>query len=334
MKPWHYSERLGVLTPEQLQAGLDHFNLGRLLDARPASGGLFGQNVLLTSTAGAFVLRGHPHRHPQLGGQLGQEHYFAHLLHERTDVPVPWPYLIDPITDIFGWDYAILPRLPGLALSDPDVQRQLTAQDRLDIATALGDTLGRLQALTWDAPGVYDERAGEFVPHTISHADWIAGRVREVLAAGRAASPATTERDVAWVEEVLTSARDALSLPFQPAYVHLDYTESNVLAERHAGAWRISGVVDLHTSEASDGEMDLARAVAFYAPRDPGLLDAFLRSYFARRPPRPGLQVRFGVYTLLERLLIWEYGQRNRIWFDAGTMLREWAEPFTSRAVL
>ncbi|MBI2759933.1 MAG: hypothetical protein HYX51_00705, partial [Chloroflexi bacterium] len=49
MNPRQYSERLGVLTPEQLQAALDRFNLGRLLDARPATGGLFGQNVLLTS---------------------------------------------------------------------------------------------------------------------------------------------------------------------------------------------------------------------------------------------------------------------------------------------
>lgn len=330
MNPRQYSERLGVLTPEQLQAALDRFNLGRLLDARPATGGLFGQNVLLTSTEGAFVLRGHPH----LGGQLERERYFARLLHDTTDVPAPWPYLIDPSTDTFGWDYAIMPHLLGLALSDRDIHRQLTAQDRLDIAAALGDTLGRLQALTWDAPGVYDERANGFVPHTISHADWIAGRVGAVLAAARAASPATTEHDVAWVQDLLDRARDALNVPFRPAYVHLDYTEANVLAEQAAGAWRVSGVVDLMTSEASDGEMDLSRAVASYAPRGSGLLEAFLGSYVARRPPRRGFEARFSVYTLLERLLIWEYGQRNRVWFDAGTTLREWAEPYTSRAVL
>jgi hypothetical protein len=154
-----------------------------------------------------------------------------------------------------------------------------------------------------------------------------------LLAAGRAASPATTDHDVAWVEELLDRARDALNVPFRAAYVHLDYTEANVLAEQATGAWRVSGVVDLMTSEASDGEMDLARAVAYYAPRGRGLLDAFLGSYFARRPPRPGFETRFGVYTLLERLLIWEYGQRHGIWFDAGTTLREWAEPYTSRAV-
>jgi hygromycin-B 7''-O-kinase len=140
MNPQKYSERLGVLTREQLQAALDRFSLGRLLDARPASGGLFGQNVLLTSTEGAFVLRGHPH----LSRQLDRECYFARRLHETTDVPVPWPYLIDPTTDTFGWAYAIMPRLPGLALSDRDVHRQLSAQDQLAIAAALGHTIGRL----------------------------------------------------------------------------------------------------------------------------------------------------------------------------------------------
>ena len=50
-----YSQRLGVLTAEQLQAALDRFDLGGLIDARPAPGGLFGQNVLLTSTKGAHA---------------------------------------------------------------------------------------------------------------------------------------------------------------------------------------------------------------------------------------------------------------------------------------
>lgn len=44
-----YSQRLGMLSTQQLQTALDRFQLGN-----------FGQNVFLTSTQGAFVLRGNP----------------------------------------------------------------------------------------------------------------------------------------------------------------------------------------------------------------------------------------------------------------------------------
>jgi hypothetical protein len=32
---------------------------------------------------------------------------------------------------------------------------------------------------------------------------------------------------------------------------------------------------------------------------------------------------------LLDRLIIWEYGQRNGLWFRPGMTLREWAELYT-----
>jgi hypothetical protein len=40
-------------------------------------------------------------------------------------VPVPWPYLIDPTPDIFGWSFVLMPRMPGLQLADPQMKKQL-----------------------------------------------------------------------------------------------------------------------------------------------------------------------------------------------------------------
>ncbi len=57
----NYGPRLGTLTGAQLQAALDQFDLGRLIDAAPVDAGNFGQNVFLTSTSGEWVLRGCPH---------------------------------------------------------------------------------------------------------------------------------------------------------------------------------------------------------------------------------------------------------------------------------
>ena len=52
-----YSKRLGQLTDDQLQAALKRFGLGELLKAEPVLTGLFGRNLFLTRTTGAFVLR-------------------------------------------------------------------------------------------------------------------------------------------------------------------------------------------------------------------------------------------------------------------------------------
>lgn len=92
--------------------------------------GVLGQNVFVTSTTGAWVLRGAPH----YDWQLPAERFSCEQLHTRTRTPVPWPYLIDPSDDIFGWSYAIMPRMPGLQMSDPGVAGGLTHEDRLGLA--------------------------------------------------------------------------------------------------------------------------------------------------------------------------------------------------------
>ena len=99
-----YSKLLGVLTSEQLQAALTRFDLGTLTDAQPAPGGLFGQNVLLTSSSGGWVLRGHPY-----AGQLEKEQYFSRVIHERTSANAPWPFMIEESPQLFGWSYAMMP---------------------------------------------------------------------------------------------------------------------------------------------------------------------------------------------------------------------------------
>src|SRR5947208_2818799 len=107
-----FSTRLGAISDDQFQAALDHFELGTFIKAEPIPFGLFGQNVFVTSTTGAYVLRGSPH----FSWQFPTEQFYIQQLRERTQVPVPWPYLIDLAQDIFGWSYVLMPRLAGLQL--------------------------------------------------------------------------------------------------------------------------------------------------------------------------------------------------------------------------
>ena len=105
-----YSKRLGNISDEQLQRALSHINLGTFLQAEPIPFGLFGQNLFVTSTAGEFVLRGVPH----YDWQFPTEKFFIDELHAKTSISVPYPYLLNPSTEIFGWSFVMMPKMSGL----------------------------------------------------------------------------------------------------------------------------------------------------------------------------------------------------------------------------
>jgi aminoglycoside phosphotransferase (APT) family kinase protein len=149
LRPRKYSERLGVITPGQLQMACDLLGVGSVTAAKPASAGLWGQNILLSTTQGEFVLRGNPEPH-----QLQKERVVAAAIHGRSPIPVPWPYSISDDCTIFGWSFAIVPLLPGTmgsALWDT-----LGEEDRLALAAAHGEALAALHRTTFAVPGPYD----------------------------------------------------------------------------------------------------------------------------------------------------------------------------------
>lgn len=325
------SERLGVLSRAQLQAALDRFDLGDLLRVAAVPFGNFGQNVFLSSTKGDFVLRGLPH-YPW---QFPKERFFAKLLHECTHVPVPWPYLLDSSKDIFGWSYAVMPRMPGLQLIDPKVQAGFSAADKWAIARAMGETLAELHTLTWPQAGEYDLETRTIQSLVVSWDEWIVSRIRHTLEAAIPLSDRTTESDVEWVEMVLARGREALAIPFQPCFVMQDYKEGNAVAERKNGDWRISGVFDLMEAYFGDGEVDLSRQAATYLDDAPELAREFINAYAEQRrigcrSLRPGFVERFPVYMLLDRLIVWQFGQRHGVWWKPSLTLQEWAGPYTS----
>jgi aminoglycoside phosphotransferase (APT) family kinase protein len=322
-----YSEALGAITDAQLQAALDRFGLGTLVSAEPAQTGLFGRNIFLSTSAGKFVLRGAPWD-PR---QYRKEGFFSRLVHERTDVIAPWPYLFDSSEDIFGWAYAIMPRLQGVDIGNVDVRSEFSAADRTDIARAMGDALARLHELTWPHYGTYDFDRDTIAPIDCLFGEWTIARVRDWLARCREASTATTDGDVAWVEEVIDHTRDALEIePRAPTFAFNDYKENNTVAQRTEDGWRVTGVFDLGEGYFGDGEADLSRSLAGYIREDVALARAFLSGYRAKRTLRDGFEARFSLYMLLDRSIIWQYGQAHKLWFAEGATFRDWAEVFTS----
>lgn len=325
--PREYSRRLGALAPAQFQAALARFGLGDFVAAAPVTRGLFGQNVFVDSTRGRYVLRGVAH----YGWQFPKERFGADLLRRRTPVPVPHPYLLDESSDIFGWPYLLMPRMPGVSPADAT----LSDDERLAIADALGRNLAMVHALGWPFAGGYDLATDTIQPFAGGFVGWLLDDTRGWLARASAHGPATTSADAEWVEELLRAARGALAEPFTPCCVLNDYNPGNVLVDRVAGAWQVSGVFDLMEYYFGDGEADLMRMVASSLdggrPLDTQLAAAFGRAYYERRPPRPGFAARYEAYMARDRLIAWEFGTRPGVgWFPEGQTFRGYAERYVT----
>ncbi len=305
-----YSHQLGLISDEQFQAALDRFHLGRLIQAEPIPFGLFGQNVFVSSTQGDYVLRGRPH----FWWQFPTEQFSARFLSERAHAPAPWPYLVDPSPEIFGWSYVLMPRMPGLQLADPEVRAQLSPSERLAIASTLGENLASMQKATWPHAGRYqaatetvepfdlaremawpfpvdsDPRVAALPPTRISYSQRVQACLRHLLAKSRTVNAAaTTQADLAWVEKCIAEAKAALDEPCDPCLVLEDYKRANLVVLQQDERWQVSGVFDLMGAHFGDGEADLSRQYAAYLEEDPQLAQAFLQGYLRQTDPSPWL---------------------------------------------
>lgn len=350
-----YSQRLGVISDAQFQAALDHFGLGRLLRAEPIPYGLFGQNVFLTSTAGDFVLRGNPH----FGWQFETEAFHSRFLHEQAHMPTPIPYRIDASTDIFGWSYVIMPRMPGLQLADPKMRAAISAEDNLALAFTLGETLAALQAATyphsgryaadigkvepfdlatelaWPLPVSWFPQLNETPPRSISFGERTKAVLRWHLEQGHAANtPAATEADLMWVEQQIADAHEALDDSFEPCIVLQDYKRENTVVTKEGEGWQVTGIFDLMEAYFGDGEVDLSRQCALYVDEEQtALAETFLQGYLSRKTPRSGFAQRFRVYMLLDRAQVWSYyWQHVPSWRETHPSFRVWTEHYLSLA--
>jgi aminoglycoside phosphotransferase (APT) family kinase protein len=313
-----YAPRLGHLAPEQLQAALDRFELGKLLGTEEIVTGNFGQNLCLTASSGDYILRGNPF----FDWQLPKERETARILHERTDVPVPWPYHHEPSTELFGWDYAIMPRLPGEMVNDAP------EPDQLILAPVLADTLAWLQEATFNAAMEFDLGTGAFIPFPHGEREHLSRRIERNLELAIAASDRTSDADVAWVRSLLHDAELASDGWGPSCLVHGDFTINNVVAIHGESGWRITGVFDFMTARIGAFEADLCRQFALHHWRNPPAGSAFLESYFRLRPPRPGFRDRVPLLLLDERLTLWEWLQRTQPeWWRSDVGFRDWAEP-------
>ncbi|MCA0456834.1 MAG: aminoglycoside phosphotransferase family protein [Chloroflexi bacterium] len=327
-----YSKRLGSISPEQFQRALDHFNLGQFIRAEAIPFGLFGQNVFVTSTKGEYVLRGAAH----YDWQFPKEQFIANLLHDRTTVPAPWPYLIDTDESIFGWayGYVFMPLMPGLQLASGEVAKTLSPQDRQAIAFTIGENLREIQRAQWPFAGQYDLRTQTIAPFENGFDGWLVSEVRRFLQLSLSYDTGASQADAEWIESIIQTAAGSLKLPYTPVLVLHDYREPNLTVSKQADRWVVSGVFDLMEALSGDGELDLIRQLATYIEGNQlAWAQAFLDGYRKSTPLRPQAQQRLALYMVYDRIVVWEYYHRpaNISLFPNQTSIEAWITTYLNQ---
>lgn len=306
-----YSHRLGTISDEQLTKATARHGLGAFVNAQPIHSGLFGQNLFLTTTTGDYVLRGAPHwvngvRHDQW--QFRKEMFFARCVHEGCDVPVPWPQHYDEGDDLFGWPYLIMPRMPGICFNDRTIMKALEPSDQLGVAEALGECLARLHRVKWPQTGEVDESC-EFSPYPKGFLHHVASEVL-IFSAAAEKNGAIHAADRDLIDRTIAAALAKPLSSSQGTYVHADFKLDNLVVQKVAERWQVSGLFDFHTACFGDGVMDLFRQGCAYWDREPALAQAFIKSWRSHAH-KPNLdRARFGLYLMNERMKMWEFFSR------------------------
>jgi aminoglycoside phosphotransferase (APT) family kinase protein len=313
---------LGQLSPGQLQAAMDRFGLGRVVRAWPLVEGLFGRNVAVDTTEGAWVLRGATWP-PSSDVQLRKEAFFARAIHERCSIPAPWPYLVEGCAGVLPWPYAVMPRLDGrgVDLADPPLER-------MALAEGLGTGLAELHRVTRPGPGEWRPGADEVVTFEGGAAEWLEARVAAwLLEIARPLDPADEDLVVGSLESACAELGRRGS---ETTYVHHDFKPTNVsLSRSSCGEIEVVGIFDLNEGYAGDPLEDLPRCLVLLARwHGPAIAERYLAAYQAAS----GRHIRSELvlaYTVFDLLVLWEFGCRpDRAWFPAGSTFVSWSHSF------
>jgi hygromycin-B 7''-O-kinase len=334
-----YSDRLGAISDAQFTAAASRLGLGAFVSASPISSGMHGQNVFMTTEAGEFVLRGAPHwvkgptettyrRDDRV--QFTAEAFFVGQLHEHTRAPVPWPCLHDQASDIFGWPYLVMPRMPGSCFNERTILKALGPEDRRDVAAATGVVLAELQRLTSSFSGGFDVDTVMLTSDAAGNTERVIAETRQAAAAAEA-NGVMTLADMDWIEAV---ARGVQRVGERPnSFVHGDYKLDNMTVANEGGRWRVSGIFDFHTARFGDGAFDLVHQACGYLDTEPDLARVFVDAYRANVRNDADLQPWMPLYVVRNRVGLWHFfaSADARPDWSLGKTFRSWAEPYLSR---
>ncbi|MEO6469312.1 MAG: phosphotransferase [Acidimicrobiia bacterium] len=190
------------------------------------------------------------------------------------------------------------------------------ATTKLELAGAHGVALAELHEAAFEVPGPYDETQQMFVA-VEDFGVWTLGQIEALRTRARGTTPLAVDAE-RYIDMLIESCSPAFTEPFVPVLVHHDFSLANTSYERIDGQLRATGVFDLGVAHIGDGEEDLVR---FRFRRKREQREAFVATYSARHPFRPGAGDRIALHALADLLFIWEVSKRVTNWFGDASFV-------------
>jgi len=253
----------------------------------------------------------------------------AESLHEKTKVPVPFPYLLETNIEIFGWEFILMPRMKGKNLSDSLSEEWLSDVDRIEIAKAQGTTLKEAQKLTFGYCGKFDLPTNSIKAYSPDWFTEFSRQILERLEKSTQYNDKTPQTDIEWVKELIEQARASIE-DFTPCFYMQDYKPGNMVVDIIDGKWQVTGLFDLMEASFGHPESDISRMFSVYVEKGrEDLAYAFISSYLNGEINLEKFVNRFPLFMFHDRSIIWEWVQRtDRAWWDKNWTFKKWMDLF------
>ncbi|MFE9580605.1 phosphotransferase family protein [Nocardia sp. NPDC006044] len=211
--------------------------------------------------------------------------------------PVPAILLVEPDVSVLGHAFTVMTMLPGRPLSQ--ISAELDHAQVARIYRQLGATLAMIHRIRQDAYGYLTTRVLDPEPDNTAYMTrQFTKKLAEFDQLG--GDPALHAGVGAYVAKRI----ELLGRCEYPVLCHNDFHEGNVLVERVAGNWRMTGFIDVENALAGDPLLDLAKTDYYSARRDPVQRTALAEGYGCLPADWPARSTLYRLYHALE---LWDW---------------------------
>jgi hygromycin-B 7''-O-kinase len=199
----------------------------------------------------------------------------------------------------WGWPYLIFEYLPGISIGE--VYEQVSFEDKLALAIALGKVTRQMQRLALDGAPLF--RAGLDVYARFFHDQ------RAKCVANHRQWQSLPGHLIDQLEDYLLPVEILADPLFPHGLIHADITRDHILGRLEAGRWVTLGLIDFGDARVGNVFYDLAALHIDLFQRDKRLLRVYLEAYdledrrlFAHKAMSAALLHEFDIFSMLGKM--------------------------------
>ncbi|WP_378733376.1 phosphotransferase family protein [Nocardia brasiliensis] len=226
-----------------------------------------------------------------------KEVFVYRLLSDHGVGPVPTILRVEQDTGLLGCAYTVMTRLPGRPLSH--LSADLDAAQVAHVYRQLGATLSAIHRIGQASYGYLTTRILDPEPDNTTYMKrQFAKKLAEFDQLG-----GDPELQAA-VRTYVASRTGLLRNCAAPVLCHNDFHEGNILVDRAADGWTVTGFIDVENAIAADPLIDLAKTDYYSVQRNPVKRTALLAGY---GPLPADWPERSALYRLYHAVELWDW---------------------------